>query len=166
MKANIFRSIAVVCGLSSLFTSLLPMPSAQAEDSANRSRASRIEGVWDSDVTIQDCSSGAVLATFRGVGLFIRGGALEQQNNLPPNLGKDALGQWRFLGGSHYTAHFQFFRFDSTGVWLGTQKVTRDIQLDAAGGTFSGVISSTTLDTDDNVIATGCGVETATRVVD
>lgn len=166
MKANILRSIALVCGLSALFTSPLSLPSADAQGTANKNRAARIEGVWDSDVTIQDCSSGTVLATFRGLGLFIRGGGLEQVNNLPPGLGKAALGQWQFLGGSHYTAHFQFFRFDPTGLWLGSQKVTRDIQLDEAGVTFSGVITSTTLDANDNVIATGCGVETATRVVD
>lgn len=136
------------------------------EAQTSRNQASRIEGVWDSDVTIQDCSSGTVLATFRGLGLFIRGGALEQTNNMPPTLGKAALGQWQYLGGSHYTAHFQFYRYDATGVWLGTQKVTRDIQLDPHGASFTGVIASTLLDVNDNVIATGCGVEAATRVVD
>lgn len=52
-----------------------------------------------------------------------------------------------------------------TGLWIGTQKVTHDIQLDPGGATFTSVITFTTLDVNDNVIATGCGVEAAARVV-
>ena len=164
MKRNILKSMALVCGLATLLTGTLATTATEAQTS--RYQGNKIEGVWESDVTVQDCSTGTVFATFRGLGLFIRGGALEQTNNMSPTLGKVALGQWQYLGGAHYTAHFQFYRFDSTGVWLGTQKVTRDIQLDPGGASFTAVIATTTLDVNDNVIATGCGVESATRVVD
>jgi hypothetical protein len=164
MKRNILSSIAVVCGLAALFAVTLRATATEAQTALNQT--TRIEGLWDSNVTIQDCNTGTVLATFRGLGLFIRGGALEQTNNLPPILGKAALGQWQHLGGSHYSAQFQFYRYDATGVWLGTQKVTRDIQLAPGGASFTGVIASTVLDVNDNVIGTGCGVEAATRVVD
>jgi hypothetical protein len=98
--------------------------------------------------------------------LFIRGGALEQTNNMSPLLGSASLGHWQYLGGQNYTSTFQFFAFSSTGVWTGTTKVTREITLAQGGNTFSSVISSTFFDVNGNVIATGCGTENATRVVE
>jgi hypothetical protein len=128
--------------------------------------AERIEGVWMSDVTIKDCSSGTILATFHGLGMFIRGGALLQTNNMNPALASPSAGHWEYHGQGLYTATFQFFRFDTTGTWTGVQKVTRDIQLARDGATFTSTIAFTTYDVNGNVIASGCGTEAATRVVD
>jgi hypothetical protein len=166
MKRNILQSIALVCGLAALFTGTFSPASANGQNSLAENRAARIEGVWDSDVTILNCETGDVLGTFRGLGLFIRGGALEQTNNMSPVLGSASLGHWQYLGGHNYTSTFQFFAFSSAGVWTGTTKVTREITLGQDGSTFSSVISSTFLDVNGNVIATGCGTETAIRVVD
>jgi hypothetical protein len=166
MKKNILRSIAVVCGLAALFTGTLSPTSAKGQSSLAQNRAARIEGVWDSNVTIINCQTGDVLVTFRGLGMFIRGGALAQTNNMSPTLGSSSFGHWQYLSGPNYTSTFQFFAFSSTGVWTGTQRVTRDITLDQGGSTFSSVISSTFFDVNGNVIATGCGTETAIRVVD
>ncbi|MBA3832804.1 MAG: hypothetical protein H0X34_13105 [Chthoniobacterales bacterium] len=166
MKINVLRSIPLVCGLAALFTGALSPISAKAQDSLDQNRGHRIEGVWDSNVTIINCQTGDVLGTFRGLGLFIRGGANEQTNNLSPALGSSALGHWEYLGGRNYTASFQFFAFSPDGVWTGTQKVKRAITLDQGGNTFSSVISTTFLDVNGNVVATGCGTEAATRVVD
>ncbi|MEO7167241.1 MAG: hypothetical protein ABI016_09405 [Chthoniobacterales bacterium] len=163
MTRNITGPVALALGLAAMLGYTFSPSSAHAQDARNR--AGRIEGVWHSDVTIQDCTTGTTLATFQGLGSFIRGGALVQDNNLSPTLGKVAQGKWAFLGGAHYTASFQFFRFDGMGIWTGTQSVTRDIQLDAEANSFTSVISSTTYDVNGVVIATGCGVETATRVV-
>ena len=126
----------------------------------------RIEGVWMSDVTIKDCSSGTIFATFHGLGTFIRGGALLQTNNMNPALASPSEGHWEYQGQGQYTASFQFFRFDSTGTWTGLQKVTRDIQLARDGTTFTSTIAFTTYDVNGNVIASGCGTEAASRVVD
>ncbi|MGH9693199.1 MAG: hypothetical protein ACRD5Z_03575 [Bryobacteraceae bacterium] len=163
-KQNIL--VASLLGLAALFTiTLLPAP-ALAHDVASESSRAGIAGLWESTVEITNCQSGTVLATFRGLGLFHRGGGLEQQNNMSPILGKTALGSWQYLGANHFAATFRFFRFDPNGIYIGIQKVTRDIQLDAVGNTFTSVISSTTYDVNNNIIATGCGTETATRAND
>lgn len=44
--------------------------------------------------------------------------------------------------------------------------MTRDIQLDPGGNTFTSDVSFETSDTAGNVIVTGCGTETSVRVVD
>ena len=54
-----------------------------------------IEGVWESNVTIKDCASGAVLRTFKGAGLFHRGGSLTADNSLPRAPQGIALGNWK-----------------------------------------------------------------------
>ncbi len=140
--------------------------SIPAQAAPDRNPGDRIEGVWDSQVNIVDCQSGTVLAGFRGLGLFIRGGALTQTNNMPPFLSSPSLGHWQALGAGHYTATFRFFRFLADGTNTGMQKVTRDFQVDPSGSTFSGTVVFETYDTSGNLIATGCGTETSTRVVD
>lgn len=163
IKKNALGSIASVLGLAALLTCALSPASATAQNPLPQNPGA-LEGGWYSNVTIQDCQSGNVLTTFQGLGVFHPDGVLEQNNNISPILGKLGLGHWQSLGGRHYTATFLFFRFDSTGVWTGTQKVTRDIQLDNQDRTFTSVISFTTFDVNGNPIATGCGTETATRV--
>ena len=42
--------------------------------------------------------------------------------------------------------------------------MTRDIQLDPGGATFSSVIATELFDPNGNLIGSGCGLEAATRV--
>lgn len=61
----------------------------------NAADADPIEGVWESSVSIKDCSSGAVLRTFKGAGLFHRGGPLTADNSLLRATQGIALGNWK-----------------------------------------------------------------------
>lgn len=152
--------VAGLLGLVALFAGSLSVPAAEAQSSR-----ARIAGVWDSAVTITNCN-GTVLATFRGLGLFSPDGSLQQNNNMSPTLGKIGLGRWHYVGQQHYTATFEFFRFDATGTYLGTQSVARDIQLDPAGDSFTSTIAFTSYDPNGVVVASGCGTETSVRVID
>lgn len=159
-KMNCPVIVAALLGLVTLFAGSPSVPAAEAQ----RPQAT-IAGVWDSAVTITNCN-GTVLANFRGLGLFGADGSLEQTNNMPPTLGKIGLGLWHSLGQQHYTATFEFFRFDATGAYLGTQMVSRDIQLDRAGNSFTSTIAFTSYDPNGAVVASGCGTETSVRVID
>lgn len=163
MKSYLAAAVSIL-GLSALLA--FTPTSGSAQGAPEQMRGDRIEGVWDSQVSIVDCNSGTVIAGFRGLGMFIRGGSLTQTNNMPPTLSSPSMGRWQRLGRGHYTATFRFFRFLPDGSYTGTQKVTRDIQLDASGNTFTSDVSFETSDTAGNVIATGCGTETSVRVVD
>ena len=139
-------------------------PASQAASAAlDQRRGDPIEGVWESQITITDCTSGTVLASFRGLGSFIRGGANIQTNNLPPGAGSPALGRWERIGQGHYSAAFRFYAF-ANGVFSGTQRVSRDIQLEPGADTFTSVLSTEFYDPNGNLVATGCGSEAATRV--
>lgn len=56
------------------------------------------------------------------------------------------------------------FTFDANGAFTGVRRITRDMQLDTGGNTFSSVISAEIFDPNGNLIATLCGTETSTRV--
>ena len=163
-KNNIIT--ATLLAVTALLTCALAPSVATAQQPEPQSARGRLAGVWESNVTITNCQTGAVLASFRGLGKFDPDGGLEQMNNMPPALGKIGLGSWQYTGAQHYVATFEFFRFDATGAYSGIQKVTRDIVLVPGSNTFTSTIAFISYDLNGNPIATGCGTETATRVID
>jgi hypothetical protein len=122
-----------------------------------------IEGVWESAVTITDCASGAVARSFKGAGLFARGGALTADNSTPPPSRSTAFGQWRKGAGQAYTSAFRFYRFNPDGTLAGSQRVQRAITLAADGASFAGTITGQVVDNAGTVLAQICGNEVATR---
>ena len=126
--------------------------------------ADAIEGVWESSVTIKDCTSGAVLRTFKGVGLFHRGGSLTADNSLPRATQGIALGDWKRNAGQEYTANARFLRFNADGSLAGSQKLQRMLTLAADGNNFAGTIAAQVLDADGVLVQALCGSETAIRI--
>jgi hypothetical protein len=126
--------------------------------------ARKIEGVWESQVTVRVCQTGTPIITFRGMTMFIRGGSLIATNATPPTTGGPAFGKWQYLGGRRYIAAFRFFQFNPDGSLAGVRRVTRDITLGQGGDDFIATISFQTFDANDNLIGTGCSTETAKRV--
>lgn len=120
-----------------------------------------IEGVWDSTVTLQACSSGVALRTFRALNSFEHDGSLTATSEIVP---PPSLGRWRWSGGRTYRAQFQFLRFGAGGVFEGMTRVTRAIEMAADGKSFTSVVSTRMFDLTDTLFAEGCGKEVATRV--
>lgn len=138
---------------------------SRAEDSRQSSaNARKLEGVWESQVTIRVCPAGDPIRTFRGLTLFSRGGSSTATNNNPPSTNSPALGRWEYQGGRRYRAVFRFFRFNPDGTFAGAQRITRNITLSPDGDHLTGTISFEVFDVNDNLIQTGCSTETATRV--
>jgi hypothetical protein len=93
-----------------------------SDDSGNRASKAAvraIEGVWLPTVTIMDCQTEAVIATFPSMETYLRGGgfvgfgAVHQSDQI-------GLGAWRSVGGGKYTAEYQFFNFAPFGAADGT----------------------------------------------
>ena len=78
-----------------------------------------IEGVWLPIVTITDCQTQAVIATFPSMEIYVRGrgyvgfGAVRQSDQI-------GMGAWRHVGGRMYTAQYQFFNYTPFGAPDGT----------------------------------------------
>jgi hypothetical protein len=123
-----------------------------------------VAGAWESNVTIQDCSTGAVLRTFKGLTLLQQGGGASATNNLPPAVGSPAYGSWgRAANADAYEIRLRFFRFNPDGSWAGAQNLTRTVML-LDSNTMTGTVSAQVLDAAGNILQTVCGSETASRV--
>jgi hypothetical protein len=135
----------------------------KASDQAS-AHAKRIEGVWEAQATLRVCQTGAPLATFRAMSMFIRGGSLLDTNAAPPATRGPGFGRWEYLGERSYRAVFRFFRYNPDGSFAGVTRVTRNITLGEGGDEFTGTGGAEVFDANDNLIATGCNTETARRV--
>lgn len=123
-----------------------------------------IEGVWESSVVIKDCTSGAVVRTFRGEGMFQHGGSLSGGNSLPQATQGIALGNWKQGAVLGYTANQRLLRFNLDGTLAGSQKIQRAITLAADGNSFTGTITAQIIDPAEVVVQSICGSETAVRI--
>lgn len=130
------------------------------------SGADPVEGVWESTVTIRDCSTGTTVRAFNGLTVLHRGGTASATNSNPPSTNGPAFGTWRVATApSSYTIGLRFLRFNADGTLAGAQNLVRTLKLESDGQSMTGTISAELLDPANNVIgAPICGVETASRV--
>jgi hypothetical protein len=84
--------------------------------------------------------------------------------------GNDALtrspqyGVWERIGGRTYAATGVFHRFNTQGDYIGSQKISRTIELAPDGETFAAVARVTVLDADGNTLASVLVRGTAARM--
>ena len=74
------------------------------------------------------------------------------------------LGVWRHTVDHKYSAVSEAFIFNPAGVWTSTQRLTRLIQVGIGGDTFTDIVALEILDTNGNVIVTGCTLAVARRM--
>ena len=134
--------------------------SAESRESAGNDR--KLEGVWEAQVTLRVCQTGAPVGTLRGMTTFIRGGALVGTNANPnPPI---SFGRWQYLGGRRYSSVERFFRYHPDGSFAGVQRITRNFTLNRDGDHFTGTINVEIFDANDNLIGNGCATEITRRV--
>ena len=158
------RAAGVIVAAVLLGAGNVPWANEQSGDREARA----IEGVWLPIVTITDCQTQAVIATFPSMEIYVRGGgyigfgAVTQSDQI-------GMGAWRHTGGGNYTAHDQFFGYTPFGAPNGTPdgtllRVSATVQLNAAGTEFSSSQTADVVDAAGNVLAQVCGTRTATRL--
>jgi hypothetical protein len=157
------KSVALITLTAAATIFLIQACGGSAEAQTASDVANAIEGVWEATVTIKDCTSGAVLRTFKGETVFHRGGTLNSDNSLPVPSRGAAFGVWKQDSTGNYTVKFRFLRFNPDGTLAGSQKVVRTIALSADGNSMTSTIAGQVLDTADVVVAPICGAEAGTR---
>ncbi len=150
--------IAVTAAASSLL-----MQACGGDALAQASDADPVEGVWESTLTVKDCASGAVLATFKGQSVLHRGGTLSADNSQPTVTRGAAYGTWKRGTGNAYTSTLVFMRFNPDTTLAGTQKVVRSFNLGADGNSLMGTNAAQIINTAGVVLQTACVVETGAR---
>ena len=81
-----------------------------------------------------------------------------------PALRSPGHGVWQHeLGWQDYSYTFTFYRYNSSGVFIGSQKVTSALELGESGDEFTTHSTVEVLDANGNVIATFCAAAAGTR---
>jgi hypothetical protein len=127
-----------------------------------------IEGAWRTAVTPRNCQTGLPVApVIRGLFTFNEGGTMAEYGIGPgqsPALRSPGHGVWEQRHGRHnYSFKFMFYRYDASGVFIGSQKVTAALELGAGGDSFTTNSAIEVLDANDNLIGSGCATAAGTR---
>lgn len=131
--------------------------------SARPNQPKDIEGVWDSRVTIRNCQTGDVIAMFRAMDMFHRGGTLTDTNAVPPSTRGTGFGTWEYLGHARYNVLLRFFLYNPDGSFAGVRRIAQDIALNRGGDEWTSTVSITVYDPAGTLTATACATATATR---
>jgi hypothetical protein len=81
-----------------------------------------------------------------------------------PALRSPGHGVWqREHGWQDYSYTFMYYRYNSSGAFIGSQKVTSELELAATGDAFVTKSAVEILDISDNVTGTACASAAGTR---
>jgi hypothetical protein len=127
-----------------------------------------IQGVWRTMVTPVNCQTGDPVAPpFPGLFTFDMGGTMSEYGispGLSPALRSPGHGVWkRGQSWQDYSFTFTFYRYDASGVIIGSQKVAAALELGASGDEFTTHAGVEIFGADGNLIATFCAVTAGTR---
>ena len=159
---NSLKSLALIT-LTASATTLLIQACGGGAVAQTTSDADAVEGVWESVVTVKDCTSNAVLTTFRGVSVMHRGGTMSADNSQPVATRGAAFGTWKRGSGNAYTTNFVFMNFNPDNTLAGTQKVQRNLTVAADGNALTGTTTIKIIDAAGAVLRQACATETGVR---
>ena len=127
-----------------------------------------IEGVWRTAVTLLNCQTGQPVGVppFPGLFTFHDDGTMSEFGIGPgssPALRSPGHGVWqREHGWQDYSYTFMYYRYNSSGVFIGSQKVTSELELAASGDSFVTKSAVEIIDLSNNV-TTVCASAAGTR---
>ena len=157
LKQTCSSALIVIAALTVAFS----FASAQAPERT-------IQGAWRTIVTPVNCQTGDPLGPpFQGLFTFDKGGTMSEYGIGPggsPALRSPGHGVWQHeQGWQNYSYAFTYYRYDSSGAFIGSQKVTSALELGASGDEFISHSVVSVLDANDNVIATRCATAAGAR---
>ena len=158
-------SLLFACALVSLVAAIALGTSGVASAQAPERT---IQGAWRTMVTGVNCQTGDPLGPpFPGLFTFNKDGTMSEYGIGPgssPALRSPGHGVWQHeLSWQNYSYTFTFYRYNASGVFIGSQKVTSALELGASGDEFTTHAAVEILDANGNVIATFCAMAAGTR---
>ena len=132
-----------------------------------QANARTVQGVWRTVVTPQNCQTGQSFPSLQGLFTFNQGGTMSEYGIGPgssPALRSPGHGVWqREHGWQDYSFAFTYYRYNASGVFLGSQKVSATLELGASGDDFASRSAIEILDVNGAVLGTGCATAVGTR---
>jgi len=171
MKTRIVKLIVVVTLFSMLDTaggiSLTPASNAMTANSAMPadSKARRLEGTWEVQVTLRNCQTGAALRTAPAFLTFAQGGTLVETTAVFSSAQRSpGHGFWEHTGGKTFKAVSKAFIFNPDGTWAGTQTITQQIEIGDDPDVLNSNATTEIVAPNGAVILSGCATAVAHRL--
>jgi hypothetical protein len=167
MKKRTLISRLLPAVLATLFVGQSP---AFADESGGERwwSSDRIEGVWLAKVWLTNCATGETLpfpaATFDAMGVFASNGVFHNTDENNPATKSSNFGHWERTGRYTYRFSFRLFRFDTTGLLIGSQIVRHKVVLARDGQSYTSSGGAEFYDVNGiRMLPDGCSRTTATR---
>ena len=161
-----FAAISSLAG-SVAMVSAQSAATKQSPSSASNANARTIRGVWRTMVTPYNCETGQPIVTLSGLFTFNQGGTMSEYGIGPgsnPALRSPGHGVWqREHGWQEYSFAFTFYRYNASGVLLGSQRVKAALELGGNGDDFASRSRIEVLDVNNNLVGMGCATSVGTR---
>jgi hypothetical protein len=130
----------------------------------NEGRGSRaIEGTWDVVVTIRNCETGAPVATFKAMDMFIQGGSVVDTNAAPPSTRGPGFGSWEFVGDHEFRSTVRFYMYNPDGSFAGVRRLAQTYSVSVDNNSWESTVGITVFNPAGTMIATACGTAIASR---
>ncbi|HET7127048.1 MAG TPA: hypothetical protein VFI26_08170 [Lysobacter sp.] len=143
-----------------LATTLALAPAAASAQDAN---AEGITGTWNHQLTVRNCTTGAVIAQSFPTSSYVEGGVVIELAPAPgPTLRTPSLGVWKYVGNQKYQMSMKYFRFNPDGSYAGKTIIDSDIT-HLRNDTLSQVAVVRIFNAAGGQIASGCATLTSVR---
>lgn len=161
MKNKFMKTFAgTILGMLILFAGMQIFVFGQKDENQERNERS-IVGTWQTSVTPRNCQTGDPIApAFPGILTFNEGGTLTGTSTAVSSV----YGVWeKTRGWRNYSFAFLSLRYNTTGAFIGTQKVRQTVTFGASSDEFTSTGSVEILDANGNTVGMGCSTSTGTR---
>src|ERR1700745_1129210 len=139
---------------------LLPMVAAKAAEQGTQ--GGRIQGVWETQITLNDCA-GHVIRSFQGMLTFHQGGTMMDGTPTPSALRTPAEGVWRHATDNTYAFRMKSFTFNAQNVFTGWSIISGELTVDQTGDAFAGPATVQVYDPNGVLVTTLCADSVGTR---
>jgi hypothetical protein len=159
MKRNPIKTLSIAGSLAVLIAmGTLNISMAQTDGGRG------LRGAWETQVSIIDCQSGNVIATFANMPVFMAGGTMvEATSGTAPALRTQGEGVWRHITGHNYVFRFKSFSFNAQNVFTGWTIIQADATLDSTGDAYTSSATIEFYDANGVLVGTGCAKTAGTR---
>lgn len=136
-KPKLKLALAAPVGLVALAAAILVNAAVAASAGGPKAPAQQLSGTWLTTITLQNPPPG-LAPSFRALDTFTSsGGLLVSSSQAMPNLRSwPAQGSWVRTGNRRFSSNFTWFRFDTTGAFVGMQRVLRTMTVSANYASF------------------------------
>lgn len=166
-------TIALLLGMLALPTTVLAEAELNAKTNALHdqigstlwalTRDKRMVGLWDVQVSVVNCVTGAPLASFIALHKFELGGTGQVVPASNPAALSAHMMIWSHISGRDYVESAKFFRFDGAGTLLGWTVLTNEISINKAADKFEGSGIAEVFNTAGDLVGTSCPNLVGTR---